>query len=126
MCLARDQVFPRNIGNVLVDVLAYLTGRGRTCVVRLCFPVLCHRFQRELRVDGKPPLVGHQNTAIGPHSVAERELKIIAAFRQTILNDDLHPALPESTALLLACKDRLQRGHLGRKVGDVFLRRVDR
>ncbi len=82
-------------------------------------------FERKFRVDQQRPLVGQKHRAVGPTAVRQRELELVTVLRQAVLDDDLHPRLPEGAALLLVGEHILQRGDLRGEIGDVLLRAVD-
>ena len=84
-----------------------------------------HRFEGKLGVDHQRRSVRQVHDAVRPGLVGECPLKFIAILRQTVLNNHLHPRLPEGAARLLVGKHALQARHLGGEVGDVLLRVVD-
>ena len=63
--------------------------------------------------------------AVGPLAVRQRRLEAVGALGQAVLDDGLHAHLAEGAARLLVGEDLLQRDHLGGKLGQVPLRRVD-
>ena len=63
--------------------------------------------------------------AVGPLAVRERRLEGVGALGQAVLDDGLHAHLAEGAARLLVGEDLLKRDHVGGKLGQVLLRRVD-
>ena len=123
--LARDQVFVGDIADMFCDVRTHASDRKFAIVVALCFAKRGHRFEWKFGVDDQGRSVGQVHDAIGPRLVGEGCLEFVAILRQAILNDHLHPRLPEGAARLLVGKHALQARHLGGEVGDVLLRVVD-
>ena len=70
-------------------------------------------------------LVGQKDHAVRPRAVGERELELVAALGQAVLDDRFHARLTEGAAHLLVGEHVAQRGDLLRQVGDVLLRAVD-
>ena len=64
--------------------------------------------------------------AIRPFPVRQRCLKTEGALRQAILDDGLHPDLPEGAACLLVGEHILQRDHAPGQFGDCSLSNIDR
>ncbi len=109
----------------LRHVGAQTLRRGLALVFAFGLTVRGDGFQRKLGVDHQRPLVRQKHAAVGTGPVAERVLKRIGAFRQTVLHDGFHPPLPERAARLFVGEHALQRRHLAGEVGDILLRPVD-
>ena len=123
--LSGDEIFVRNVGDVLGNVL--LNARHRNFALLIgCGVAPCgHRFERKFRVNDERAGFRHENRAIGPRLVRQRELELERAFRQRVGNDRFQLPLSEGAARLLVGEHAVQGVHLRRQIGDVFLRRID-
>src|SRR5262249_51842557 len=119
------QVFFADITDMARKILPQPGGGLPALVIRLGVAQRRHRFERELGVDCQRPPVRQEYRAIRAASVRKRELEFVTALGQAILYYDLEAARAERAALLLVGQHALQRGHLGRQIGDVLLRMVD-
>ena len=117
------------LGDVL-DMLADVGAHARMCASSRL--VVARRaigrepFEGKFRVDRERARIARQaDDAIRTGAVRERELEVVAAGRQAVAHDRLHPALAEGAARLLVGENVLQRHHLARHLGQARLRRVD-
>ena len=123
--LARNEVLIGDGADVPAEILAQPRRRLLALLVALGFAKRRDGFERKFGIDHKRAPVRKKYGAVGPTLVGQRELEFVAAFRQCILNDELHASLAEGAALLFVGENALQRGHLRSEVGDVPLRVVD-
>ena len=113
ICNVFDDVLPHTRCGVLALVLVRRVAPGG------------HRFQRKLGVDDQRSRIRHEDRAIRPRLVLQRELEFVGSLRQPVGDDRLHSPLAEGAARLLVGEHVLQRAHLRRQLGDVLLRAVD-
>ena len=122
--LARDQIFSGDVGDVLADVL--LDARRTAClrsssVLASRSAVIASSGNLASMTSG--PLIRHEDRAVRPRLVRQRELEFIGAFRQPVGDDRFHAGpWPKAPRDCLLSKHALQRVHLRRQFGDVLLR----
>ena len=126
--LARDQVFVGDVGDVLGDVGPDALHRRLALIVGRAVAPRRHRLERKFGVDDEMARLRHEDHAVRPRLVGQRELEFVGALGQEIGDDRLELALAERAARLLVGEDIVERAdmrsHLARKLGDVLLRAV--
>jgi hypothetical protein len=123
--LAGNQIFLRDIADVLHHVRAQALGGVFLFLIGACVMQRRHRLQREFGIDAERALVGQEHHAVRPLSGRERELEFVSSLRHAVLDDRLHPRLAEGAARLLVGEHVAQGRHLRGQVGEVLVGVVD-